>query len=65
MKLAIPGFWKQWKRIRTKHDKLVVLDISNFKAWEHANTRKGYWRVAGSPFLVTALTNEYLGKLGL
>jgi len=35
-------YWKQWKKIKTKHDNLRKLDINNSKAWEYANTRKGY-----------------------
>ena len=58
-------FWKQWKRIRTKHDNLVRMGIANYKAREFANTRKGYWRIANSPILSTTFTNEYLRKLGL
>ncbi|PNR96606.1 maturase [Petrotoga sp. 9PWA.NaAc.5.4] len=58
-------FWKQWKRIKTKHDNLVSLGIPNPKAWEYANTRKSYWRIAGSPILAKALTNKYLKKSGL
>lgn len=58
-------YWKQWKRIKTKHDNLVRLGIANRKAWEFANTRKGYWHTAGSYILNTSLTNEYLVKMGL
>jgi RNA-directed DNA polymerase len=57
--------WKQWKKIRTKHDNLVRLGIGNSKAWEFANTRKGYWRISNSPILSRTVTNEYLKKLGL
>jgi RNA-directed DNA polymerase len=57
-------FWKQWKKIKTKHDNLVALGVPNHKAWEYANTRKSYWRVAGSPILAGTLTNEYLKKVG-
>jgi len=57
-------FWKQWKKIKTKHDNLVKLGTPNTKAWEYANTRKGYWRIAGSPTLSRTLTNEYLKKIG-
>ncbi|MHB8277312.1 MAG: group II intron maturase-specific domain-containing protein, partial [Candidatus Humimicrobiaceae bacterium] len=57
-------YWKQWKKIKTKHDNLVKLGIDNFKAWEFANTRKGYWRVSGSPILQRTFTNKYLKKLG-
>ena len=58
-------FWKQWKKIKTKHDNLVALGALGYKAWEYANTRKSYWRIAGSPILAKSLTNEYLKKLGL
>ena len=57
-------FWKQWKKTRTKYDNLVKLGIGKQKAWEHANTRKSYWRSAGSPILTTTLTNEHLKKIG-
>lgn len=56
--------WKQWKRIKTKHDNLAKLGIDDPQAWEWANTRKQYWRVARSPILHTALTNEYLESIG-
>jgi len=56
--------WKQWRRIRARHDKLVQLGVENAKAWEYANTRKGYWRIAGSPILHRTLTNDYLFRLG-
>ena len=58
-------FWKQWKKIKTKHDNLVELGIENSKAWEYANTRKGYWRISNSPILSRALTNKYLKEIGL
>ena len=57
-------YWKQWKKIKTKHDNLVKLGIDNFKAWEYANTRKGYWRISNSPILARTLTNDYLKEHG-
>ncbi|HSV30626.1 MAG TPA: group II intron maturase-specific domain-containing protein [Atribacteraceae bacterium] len=57
--------WKQWCKIRTRHDHLVKLGMDNNKAWEFANTRKGYWRISHSPILSITLTNEHLMKLGL
>ena len=57
-------YWKQWKKIKTKHDNLVKLGIDNQKAWKFANTRKGYWRISNSRVLATTLTNEYLEKQG-
>lgn len=56
--------WKQWKGIKSKHDNLKKLGIDNGKAWEWANSRKGYWRVAGSWILTRALTNERLATMG-
>jgi len=57
-------FWKQWKKIGTKHNALMKLGLDNRKAWEYANTRKSYWRIANSPILSRTLTNGYLKKIG-
>jgi len=57
--------WKQWRKIRTRYHKLIQLGMNKSKAWEYANTRKGYWRIAGSPILGCTLTNEYMARLGL
>ena len=57
-------FWKQWKKSHTKHDNLVWLGIPDSKAWEWANSRLGYWRVALSWILATSLTNKYLASIG-
>ena len=35
-------YWKQWKKIKTKHDNLIKQGIDDYKAWEFANTRKPY-----------------------
>jgi RNA-directed DNA polymerase len=58
-------YWKQWKKISARHENLVKLGVDIHKAWEYANTRKGYWQIANSPILATTLTNEYLDKQGL
>ena len=57
--------WKQWKKIRTRHKNLVKLGIEECKAWEFANTRKGYWRISNSPILSSTLTNKFFQNLGL
>ena len=57
-------YWKQWKKIKTKHDNLVNLGIENHRAWEFANTRKSYWRIANTPFMHKTLNNKTLEKLG-
>ena len=56
--------WKQWKKTSTKQRNLVRLGINKYKAWEYANTRKGYWRIANSPILSKSLNNKYLESLG-
>ena len=56
--------WKQWKRLRTKGRNLIKLGLHKHKAWEFANTRKGYWRTAGSLILQTTITNNSLLDAG-
>lgn len=56
--------WKQWKRISARFRNLRQLGIPKGKAWEWANTRKGYWRLANSWVLSRSLTNEYLATVG-
>lgn len=56
--------WKQWKKIGTRHKNLTRLGVPNRKAWEYANTRKGYWRISNSPIVSTTLGNKYLEELG-
>jgi len=56
--------WKQWKKVRTRSRNLIKLGVSKQKAWEYANTRKGYWRISNSPILKTTLNNKYIENLG-
>jgi group II intron reverse transcriptase/maturase len=58
-------YWKQWKKISTKARNLRKLGIDKHKAWEFANTRKGYWRIANSQILNRSITNARLEKAGL
>jgi group II intron reverse transcriptase/maturase len=57
--------WKTWKRVRTRFESLQKLGLDRSKAWQFANTRKGYWRISGSPILATTVTNKILEKRGL
>jgi len=57
-------YWKQWKKTRTKLHALVKLGISKNQAWQWANSRKAYWRIAGSWVLSRTLTNTKLSELG-
>jgi group II intron reverse transcriptase/maturase len=56
--------WKTWKHIRTRYANLKKLGIPEGKAWEFANTRKGYWRISNSPIVSRAITNARLEKRG-
>jgi group II intron reverse transcriptase/maturase len=57
------GIWKQWKKPKTKRMHLIKLGIPKQKAYEWSNSRKGYCRVAHSPILCRALTNDYFTRL--
>ncbi len=57
------GIWKQWKKPKTKRVNLEKLGIKSGKAYEWSNSRKGYCRIAHSPILCRALSNEYFTRL--
>ncbi len=57
-------YWKQWKRVRTRFSMLQRCGIPRGKAWEYANSRKGYWRVAGSAIMHRAIKTEQLSRKG-
>lgn len=56
--------WKQWKQIKTRLRNLIKLGINKYKAYEWANTRKGYWRIAGSFILTRVITSDRLKVAG-
>ncbi len=57
-------YWKSWKRIKTKREYLLKLGMSKSNAEKFSNTRKGYWRTAGSPILHRSLSNQKLKEIG-
>lgn len=57
--------WKEWKKVKTKYKNLMKLGVKKGKAWEWANTRKAYWRIAKSPILHKALSDHYWTTQGL
>ena len=57
-------FWKQWKRVRIRFNTLKSLGVQEQKAWEYANTRKGYWRISNSPILSKSLRNDVIKGFG-
>ena len=56
--------WKQWKKVSARFTNLKRLKVPKDKAWQWANTRKGYWRIAHSWILTRSLTNKYLASIG-
>jgi len=57
-------YWKQWKKNKAKYHNLRRMGILKSKAWEYANTRKGYWRISNNPILARTFTNKTLKMLG-
>jgi RNA-directed DNA polymerase len=58
------GIWKQWKKPSMRWTNLKRLGINPGKAYEWANSSKGYCRIARSPILGRALNNEYFVRQG-
>jgi len=56
--------WKRWKRVRTRYENLIKLGATRDNAWQWANTRKGYWCIAGSWIMTTTMNNCYFETLG-
>ena len=56
--------WKTWKKVKTRYVCLQKLGISKHQAWQWANTRRGCWKIAGSPILSRALSNKRIAKQG-
>lgn len=57
-------YWKQWKRIKTRYRYLRKLGMNHNDSYMYANTRKGYWRISGSPIMNKALNNDVLRAIG-
>ena len=57
--------WKQWKRIRKRYTCLRKLGIPHRDAYVTANSRRGYYYIAHTRVLETAISKERLNKRGL
>ncbi|EKD55864.1 MAG: RNA-directed DNA polymerase (reverse transcriptase) [uncultured bacterium] len=58
--------WKSWKNIKCRYDNLRRLGLDDDTARKFSNSRKGYWRIAGSHILTRTVTNPYIAlNLGL
>ena len=55
--------WKQWKVPSARIRNLIKLGIPKYYACKWGDV-KAYWRVAGSPVLTRAITNERLAQAG-
>ncbi|BEP29264.1 group II intron maturase-specific domain-containing protein [Helicovermis profundi] len=56
--------WKRWKKVRTRYRMLKRLGYNHSNAIKYANTRKGYWQVAGSQILSCSITDNRLRESG-
>ena len=57
--------WKYWKKPKTKYKALRKLGITEYNAHMVANTRRGYYWVASTVVLHTAISNKRLKQKGL
>ncbi|MCY7277334.1 MAG: group II intron reverse transcriptase/maturase [Phormidesmis sp. CAN_BIN44] len=59
------GYWKQWRRPRTRIANLLKLGTSKRHAILTGISRKGYWRLSKTLATQTGMTNEWLEQQGL
>jgi RNA-directed DNA polymerase len=56
--------WKRWKKVKMRYKRLKQLGYNHSNAIKYANTRKGYWKIAGSQVLNCSITDNRLRKQG-
>jgi len=56
--------YKQWKKPRNRARQIVKLGVGPWLAWGVAMKGYGPWKVAGTPAMTRALTNERLERMG-
>lgn len=57
-------YWKQWKLPSSRVKMLIKLGTTEWQGYLWGNSRKGYWRISGSPVLQRALNNSLLKREG-
>lgn len=57
--------WKQWKKIKKRYTSLRKLGITHRDAYVTANSRRGYYHIAHTRVLESAISKERLNKRGL
>jgi len=58
------GYWKQWRRPRTRIAHLLKLGTNKRQAILTGISRKGYWRLARTLATHTGMSNEWLKQQG-
>jgi group II intron reverse transcriptase/maturase len=56
--------WHDWKKPERRRKNLMRLGVDHRHAYAFSRTRKGGWRVAQSPIMITTITLERLRKRG-
>lgn len=59
------GYWKQWRRPRTRIQKLLELGTDKRHAILTGISRKGYWHLSRTLATQTGMTNQWLAQRGL
>lgn len=57
--------WKQWKKIRKRYTCLRKLGVTHRDAYVTVNSRRGYYHIAHTRVLESAISKERLNKRGL
>lgn len=56
--------WKSWKKPQTRVANLKKCGVLDWQAYQWGNTRLGYWRIACSWILTSAMSNDQLRRAG-
>lgn len=57
--------WRQWKRPRTRHRKLLAVGLDAQRAWKSSGNGRGPWWNAGALHMRHALPNRWFAQRGL
>lgn len=55
---------KPWKNPKTRIANLKRCGVLDWQAYQWGNTRLGYWRVADSRLMISAMSNDKLKRAG-
>jgi RNA-directed DNA polymerase len=57
--------WRQWKRPRTRAQRLMQRGLDEARAWTSANNGRGPWWNAGASHMNDAFRKTFFDRLGL